>query len=325
MSSVAKLRGYPINIFCETRGRANNLPTETVDHITDFLWDDKESLAVASLVSQQWLHSATYHLFKSIKILDDARCNRFSQFIDLLHYRKLRDLSRYVRALHLQSRPLSKHRPTTLVNIDAELLGQILRELPSLKHLHLSRVRWYVHDGEYYPLVLVPSVTRLTLSYRWDDVVPDFPAIFYWLPNVRECVVDGGYIPSLDSYRVPTRKYADPLPFPYLLGLRAMHIQSPTVSPWIWESLSSTAAMQSLQSVDAVLGRPEELYGLAKVLSAARDTLYDLRLDLTSSDYRMFFLLRECHLILGDATSTNRGCRWRGLGRPAATARVLCH
>jgi hypothetical protein len=276
-----------------TEGLANGLPAETVDHIIDFLWDDKESLAVVSLVSKQWMHSTTYHLFNSIKILDDSHCNQFSQFIDLLRSQKLRDVSHYVRTLHLQSRPSQNRGPNPLVNIDADLLGEILWELPSLEHLHLSRVRWYVQDGEFYPLVLARSVTKLTLSYRWDDVVPDFPAIFFWLPNIQECILEGGNIPPLDSYQMPRRKYADPLPFPYHLKLRSMHIQSPTVSPWIWVSLSLTTAMQSLQSIDAVLGRPDELYGLAEVLSAARDTLYDLRLDLTSTDYRYFFLLRE--------------------------------
>ncbi|KAI0689968.1 hypothetical protein BC835DRAFT_218388 [Cytidiella melzeri] len=287
-----------------------HFPSEIVDHITDHLWDDKTSLAACTLVCKQWLFSATFHLFRTLTLCDDVHFCLFREFIGMLCLNSPRTFGHCVRALHLQSSPPGQE-TTPLIEINLHLLATIILACPRLEHLQLTRVRWSRQHTNDYPPIVAPSITTLSLTYRSSHFLPDFTGIFAWFPNLRACVLDGGYIPTLESYNQPGRKHADPIPFPRHMQLSVLHMRSHMVSPWIWDWVSATASVHSLQSLEAALGRPENLYGLARVLSGVRHILLDLRLDLTSTDYRMFFLtsgapatsvgsllpLRECDAI----------------------------
>ncbi len=57
------------------------LPPELLDHVLDYLHDDKLSLRHCSLTSRNWLPRAQHHLFHSIDI-DSTTCNAFTRLLE---------------------------------------------------------------------------------------------------------------------------------------------------------------------------------------------------------------------------------------------------
>ena len=178
-----------------------------------------------------------------------------------------------------------------LVEIELELLARIIQDCLHLEKLRFVGVRWSSKLTEIYPVLTRPSVTELTLSYRGHSrhLIPDLPGIFAWFPSVHTCIMTGGYIPVLKAYKGPRRKHANPQHFPTDMQLTTMHLHSHYIPAWVWDRLAETASVKSLRSLRASLGRPEDAWGLAKILNATSNNLVDLRLDLTSAEYMLFF------------------------------------
>ncbi len=112
------------------------LPQELLDHIIDYLHNDKRSLSRTCLVAKTWLYPSSYHLFSTVVIhlkrhLYDTT-NKILRFIDLLEYSTR--VSPYVRDLRISCRDTS---PTN-VFFDLSHLSRILAPLTKLQYLSLT-------------------------------------------------------------------------------------------------------------------------------------------------------------------------------------------
>ncbi|KAI0344574.1 hypothetical protein BDW22DRAFT_1354664 [Trametopsis cervina] len=271
-----------------------NLPNEMVDMITDHLWDDKLSLRACTLVCKQWLFSATSNLFRDITATDDGSCHKFMDLGAFLSSSSIRSsiVRRSVRYLHLaNAEGVETPKPIT---IPLNLLADIMRRCPRVRHVCLTGVRWQRNPKQPIPAVLCPAVTTLSLFYGADHLIPDVTGIFTWFPSVHRYDLQGGYMPMLQSYDQPTSEDAYPAPFPPLMSLSSLSMTSDEIPAWALDSIADTATVKTLNSLSIVLGNMDQVEAVGRLLESARHSLVHLHLDLTSPHFTESFLSRMC-------------------------------
>ncbi|KAI0786724.1 hypothetical protein C8Q75DRAFT_264148 [Abortiporus biennis] len=122
-----------------------SFPQELLDHIIDFLHDDKKALCTCSLICRSFLQTARYHLWRSLHITtrtEPSDKTTFRQFLD-----------------HLQSSPSTFCENIQFLTLDGnndihtasnwavyartvhlDFLFELLNQLPSLRELKLLHV-----------------------------------------------------------------------------------------------------------------------------------------------------------------------------------------
>ncbi|CAL1715684.1 unnamed protein product [Somion occarium] len=118
------------------------LPQELVDHIIDFLHDDKKTLARCCLVNHMWLPSSRYHLFHSISLSirnHKDRSPTHSASKTLKRFTNFVSKHLYARRL-IRSLSISKGQGSFSVSIHSSHLVALVIALSRLQTLSLKSV-----------------------------------------------------------------------------------------------------------------------------------------------------------------------------------------
>ena len=67
----------------KTAHTQHELPPELIDRVIDFLHDEPKALAACSLVASSWTTTSRYHLFSTVKLINDADWAKFGRLVEI--------------------------------------------------------------------------------------------------------------------------------------------------------------------------------------------------------------------------------------------------
>ena len=129
-----------------------SFPQELINTTIDYLQYDKVALQKCCLVHPEWLDSARFHLFRSLRVSnaphstvgkrkEGATPKNFQAFLAFISYEASEGFCKSVRTLFMIGDEKDQDRDTR-TPVDTQMLASILMRLPQLRVLDLQRVRF---------------------------------------------------------------------------------------------------------------------------------------------------------------------------------------
>ncbi|TCD59869.1 hypothetical protein EIP91_011278 [Steccherinum ochraceum] len=119
------------------------VPPELCDEIIGYLSADKKTLKACSLASRQWLGSARYHLFNSVAVRAPKDANpprNLTAFLEFVLANT--QLKRHIQCLRISTEEQNFGYGDGWASVCQHDLQEVLLQLPNLRKLVLSRIRF---------------------------------------------------------------------------------------------------------------------------------------------------------------------------------------
>lgn len=240
-------------------------PTEVLDHIIDFLHEDKPTLTSCSLVCRNWASSARFHLFYSIRIAGagPTKLEAFSGLLASASY-----IGYYVQELHIRA-------GDGPAKITTATLSIILKALVRIRVLDV-RCTYCHFDGLFPPPLL--TLRKLVMQFVEVDTPPaKFISILGLCPNLKELDIRKSWWASQISFPEEPKTSV----MPYLESLTLGNCRFSSLTSYL-QVLRSNLPLSNLTSLDIVCLSPNDVSVIGGLLRDMGSKLLHLRLRMGS-------------------------------------------
>ena len=224
------------------------IPQELIDHIVDFVYNDRQTLCAIRLISRSWNISARVHFFRELDLLiprtllipvtmpEDGGVDKFTRLLDILNTSP--DMAYFVREVIIgNTTGLSMAK----WNIYDPLLTRILEQLNRVTTIYLREVNWSQLSPSFSSLLTKlfksPQLQHLDM---WNCRVPSMQVLLDFLNS--SCALTGLRLSHIrfSNDVDPAKTYITESSTTIKKPLRRLYIETVPIAPLLYALLTTS-------------------------------------------------------------------------------------